>query len=105
MVADATPGPWEVYDPSCGGAGIGVTQAGDLPDICAMADTYDKRRPADARLIAQAPTLAIDLADALEKIDRLREVIDSTANYLEEIGQGDGRACRWLRAALTPKEA
>jgi hypothetical protein len=86
MAATATPEPWGVYDPL--GDEVGVFGAALV-----------------GRLVAQAPTLAMDLADALEEIDRLREVIDSTANYLEEIGQGDGRACRWLRAALTSKEA
>lgn len=68
MVAEATPGPWEVYDPSCGGVGLGITQAGDLPDICVMVNKNDKRRPADAALIAYLRNNAEAFATALDAL-------------------------------------
>lgn len=50
------------------------------------------------------PTLATEYAAALAEIERLREVIDATADYLEDNGQGQGRACHWLRAVLTQQK-
>lgn len=41
------------------------------------------------------------VAKLVEEIKRLTEVIDSTADYLEENHQSQGKPYRWLRAAIT----
>lgn len=55
-------------------------------------------------LLAQNAALAASearVAKLVEEIKRLTEVIDSTADYLEENHQSQGKPYRWLRAATT----
>jgi hypothetical protein len=87
MAADATPGPWvwtkEEYDEGrCWHLSPGVLildSDGGGPD---SPDEFDN---ANAALIVQAPTLAIDLADALEKIERLNQTLHDA--YEEQMRQ------------------
>jgi hypothetical protein len=80
LVAEATSGPWtvgvveeddvswrEVRGPADGDGWMTVV-AGDVND------------EANARLIAQAPTLATDLADALEREAKLKQIADAIAD-------------------------
>jgi len=78
LADDATPGPWELDGIAIAGSdhrrgdvclmGEPAQYAGDTADMC---DGWE----ANARLIAQSPTIARDLADALEENARLREAL------------------------------
>lgn len=75
MVAEATPGQWETDpDPREGYEWNTHIVDYDMNRVCFMANnggTPAHVNEASARLIAQAPALATDLADALDKIARL----------------------------------
>jgi hypothetical protein len=79
MVAEATPGPWEVARPP---HHAGMREVSGPALTCrgfTIATDVDAERAArieaDARLIAQAPTLATELAAALEREAKLRNLL------------------------------
>lgn len=74
MVAEATPGPWGVSLPPTVPGHIYSERQGQRGAIVAHL-ALDNRRKANARLIAQAPTLATDLAAALKREAALREAL------------------------------
>lgn len=86
MVAEATPGPWVDAGPATANTNtFHVRSAKGL-----RASVYGDR--ANARMIAQAPTLATDLADALDReaasLAReaaLREAVETLAGVVERL--------------------
>jgi len=97
MVADATPGPWVEFFKDDGGKWTGwpisieavsftdkvVVRPGGQWPYDWDAGVSQNEAIANARLIAQAPTLATDLADALEREAKLREALTKATNRLE----------------------
>ena len=84
MVAAATPGPWfeEIEaDPEGDGPRVFICHKGTVCDVTTVCNLEHSegaplaKRQATARLIAAAPTLAADLASALEEVERLRAAL------------------------------
>ncbi|MGL4527532.1 MAG: hypothetical protein ACRCUC_11180 [Aestuariivirga sp.] len=113
LLDETTPGPWRVYDSARGGTGVGVTPAGDRPDICAMSNIYDERRGHDAALIALTPTIAselLHLRERMEAAEKLAEAAQKVRAAMEKrspmtghLSQGDiiashGELCTALAA-------
>jgi hypothetical protein len=95
IVAEATPGPWSAFVRNKTIAiDIGRKPTGKRPNVVDWAgfDTTDqphKTNAANARLIAQAPTLALEAADLHDKLaamtaenDRLWDALAVAASYL-----------------------
>lgn len=73
MVAEATPGPWE----ACGEPWNRTIYSSAENRVCFMAHTNgldDARDIATSELVAQAPTIATELAAALAEVEALRAV-------------------------------
>ncbi len=79
MVADATPGPWSVPGQPDKVCAEGYTANGWAKVIVTVQDKAwmpPVECFANAHLMAQSPTIALALADALEEVARLREHLD-----------------------------
>ena len=101
LVAEATAGPWkaDICDPDdvvvWGPQSDFLCNIGHAVQQVGVAFDCDA---ANARLIAQAPTLAADLADALDEIERLRagqRQADGPAEKIEAATDAIGYLLDW----------
>lgn len=108
MVAAATPGPWEAL----GEVWSRKVYADGENRVCFMAHSNglnDDRDIATSELVAQAPTLATDLADALDLLAKrdaeLARKTAALANIRElNMTGADDNSHRWAHSDLIEQE-
>ena len=75
-----TPGPWSVERPSKGFDGYIIHGGPTGAELATLVPNGETDPAADARLIAAAPTMKIELLGGIDAVNRLTEALWSGAN-------------------------